>query len=269
MTHNRSGRNYFIQSHGSGPGNSSQKSKRHKCKPRGEAQMEDARASTSSKILARTFDTLIESPEADITAIPVSLDRHNEILSSSEEAHGPRKDRRTSEWLDTHVLQETGPTDKSLVEKPKHFVRGPEEEAGPRKGQQPSGSSPSLHKQNSTSKSAKQGQANPKEQSEGQAKGKGKGKVQVEQALPTELQNSQEREDSHGQCVQYCKNSNGIQKQGGGKIEPIISKEVELVKLVTHFETCNKQILAKLNNFEYIQQKLGREISQVTESQKT
>ncbi|MBW0523241.1 hypothetical protein O181_062956 [Austropuccinia psidii MF-1] len=68
------------------------------------------------------------------------------------------------------------------------------------------------------STSAKQGQANPKEQSEGQEKGKGKGKTQVEQALPTEIQNSQEREDSHGQCVQYGKNSDGIQKQGGGKI---------------------------------------------------
>ncbi|MBW0575267.1 hypothetical protein O181_114982 [Austropuccinia psidii MF-1] len=78
--------------------------------------MEDARTSTSSQRLARTFDTLIESPEADITAIPVvrpesfptgniknipvsiqelvygrnaavvgtsskSLDRHNELIS--------------------------------------------------------------------------------------------------------------------------------------------------------------------------------------------
>ncbi|MBW0592704.1 hypothetical protein O181_132419 [Austropuccinia psidii MF-1] len=33
--------------------------------------MEDARCSTSSKILVRTFKTLIESPEADITSIPV------------------------------------------------------------------------------------------------------------------------------------------------------------------------------------------------------
>ncbi|MBW0550149.1 hypothetical protein O181_089864 [Austropuccinia psidii MF-1] len=116
-------------------------------------------------------------------------------------------------------------TDKSLVEKPKHIVRGPEEEVGPRKGQQLSGSSPSLHKQNSTSASAKQGQENPKEKS------KGKGKIHVEQALPTELQNPQEGEDSHVQCVQYGKNSDGIQKHEGGKIEQIISKEVDLVKL--------------------------------------
>ncbi|MBW0569220.1 hypothetical protein O181_108935 [Austropuccinia psidii MF-1] len=33
--------------------------------------MKDARASTSSQKLARTFDSLIESAEADITAIPI------------------------------------------------------------------------------------------------------------------------------------------------------------------------------------------------------
>ncbi|MBW0559986.1 hypothetical protein O181_099701 [Austropuccinia psidii MF-1] len=139
MTPTRSVRNYSIQSNRSGPGNSSQKSKRQECQPRGVRQMEDSRISTSSQRVSRTFDTLIESPEADITAIPAVraesfpagsnrdipvsvqelvyggkaagvgtsakyLDRHNELLSSSEEAHGPRKDRRTSEGLDTHVL---------------------------------------------------------------------------------------------------------------------------------------------------------------------
>ncbi|MBW0555539.1 hypothetical protein O181_095254 [Austropuccinia psidii MF-1] len=33
--------------------------------------MEDARASTSSQMLVSTFDTLIESPEAETAAIPV------------------------------------------------------------------------------------------------------------------------------------------------------------------------------------------------------
>ncbi|MBW0535759.1 hypothetical protein O181_075474 [Austropuccinia psidii MF-1] len=112
--------------------------------------MKDARTSTSLRRLASTFDTLIESPEADITAIPVfrtesfptgnnrnvpisiqelvcggraagvgtskkSLDRHNELISSSEEVHGPRKDRGSSEGLDTHVLQEKSPTDKRML----------------------------------------------------------------------------------------------------------------------------------------------------------
>ncbi|MBW0547633.1 hypothetical protein O181_087348 [Austropuccinia psidii MF-1] len=201
--------------------------------------MEDARASTSSQSLATTFDTIIESPEADITTIsvvrPESLSTGNNrdipVLVQELEVHGARKDRRTSEGLDTHVLQRTSPTDENLVEKPKHVIRGPEEEFGPREGKQPSGSSPSLHKQKHASTSAKQAQGNPKDQPEGQAKGKGKSKAQVEQGLPAELQDSQEREDSHGQCFQYGKNSDGIQKQERGNIEPIFSKEVDLLKL--------------------------------------
>ncbi|MBW0541463.1 hypothetical protein O181_081178 [Austropuccinia psidii MF-1] len=69
------------------------------------------------------------------------LDRHNELLSSSEEVHAPKKDRGSSEGLYTHGLQRTSPQDKSFVEKPKCFVKGPEVEVCPRKGQQPSGSS--------------------------------------------------------------------------------------------------------------------------------
>ncbi|MBW0570314.1 hypothetical protein O181_110029 [Austropuccinia psidii MF-1] len=265
--------------------------------------MEDARTSTSSQRLVRTFYTLIESPEGDITAIsvrpeslptgsmrdipvsvqklvygsktaqlgtsPKSLDRHHELISSSEKAHGARKDRGTLEGLDTHVLQRTSPTDKILVEKPKHVIRGSEEEVGPRKGQHPSGSSPSIHQQRSASTSAKQAQVISKDQSEGQEKGKGKGKAQMEQTLPSELQNFQEREDSHGQCVQYGENSYGIQKQGRGKIEPIFPKGIDLVKSVTQFESCNKEIMKELKTFEYIQQKLGNEILQVKETKKT
>ncbi|MBW0476548.1 hypothetical protein O181_016263 [Austropuccinia psidii MF-1] len=166
MTPTRSGSNYYLQLNGYGPGN---KSKGQDCHPRGEAQMENARTSTSTQRLSSTFDTLIESSEADITSIPVvrpetfptgknrnipvslqelvyggkaagvgtspkSLDRHHELISSSEEALGARKDRGTSEGLDTHVLQRTCSTDKSFVEKPKHVIRGQEEEVGPREG---------------------------------------------------------------------------------------------------------------------------------------
>ncbi|MBW0579055.1 hypothetical protein O181_118770 [Austropuccinia psidii MF-1] len=71
MTPTRSGCNYSIQSEGSGPGHSSHKSERQECQPRGEAQMENDRTSTSFQRLASTFDTLIESPEAEITAVAV------------------------------------------------------------------------------------------------------------------------------------------------------------------------------------------------------
>ncbi|MBW0589065.1 hypothetical protein O181_128780 [Austropuccinia psidii MF-1] len=200
MAPTRSGINYSIQSNGSGPGHFSHNSKIQECQPRGEAQMEDARASTSSQRLESTFEPLIESPESDITSIAVrpeafpkgssgdlpvsvqelvygrktarvetsfkSLDRHHELLSSSKEVHGARKDRRASEGLETNVLQRTSPTDKSLVEKPKHVISGSERKVGPRQGKQPSGSSQSIHKQNSASIISKQAQASPKDQSE-------------------------------------------------------------------------------------------------------
>ncbi|MBW0515008.1 hypothetical protein O181_054723 [Austropuccinia psidii MF-1] len=186
MTPTRSGSNHTIQSNASGPGHSIHKSKRKECHPREQAQMEDDRTSTNSQRLAITFDTLLERNSGNI---PVSLqeliyggktagvgtsskplDRDHVLLSSSKEAHEPRKDRGPSEGLDTHVLQRKSPKYKSLVEKPKHVVKGPEERVGPNKGKQTSGSSSSPHKQESASTSAKKGQASPKEQSEGKEK---------------------------------------------------------------------------------------------------
>ncbi|MBW0512289.1 hypothetical protein O181_052004 [Austropuccinia psidii MF-1] len=242
MTPTGSGSNYSIQSNGFGPRNSCQKPIRREFQAREEAQSEASRASSSSQMLDSTSETLLQSPEADITAITVikpeafptgnsgdipasvkkpvydikeegvgtsakPLGRDHELLSSSEESFGTIKDRGSYEGLYTHVLQRKCPKDKGLVERPEHFVRGPEERAGKKEGQQPSGSS----------SSTQQGKESPKEQSEGQERGKRKGKVQVEQTLPTELQNSKERKDSHGKCIKYGKNVDGIQKQGGGK----------------------------------------------------
>ncbi|MBW0564493.1 hypothetical protein O181_104208 [Austropuccinia psidii MF-1] len=98
MTPNRSGSNCSIQSNGSGPGHSIHNSKRQEFQPRGEAQREDARTSTSSQRLVSTFDTLIESPEAFITAItavrPESFpsDSNRDITVSVQELlHGSKE----------------------------------------------------------------------------------------------------------------------------------------------------------------------------------
>ncbi|MBW0474700.1 hypothetical protein O181_014415 [Austropuccinia psidii MF-1] len=103
------------------------------------------------------------SKAAQVGTSAKSLHRHNVLISSSEEVHGPRKDRGPSEELEAHVLQRKNPTDKILVEKQRKLVRGAEEYTGPRKGQEPCGSSPSLHKKEVASTSAKQGQKSPKE----------------------------------------------------------------------------------------------------------
>ncbi|MBW0537987.1 hypothetical protein O181_077702, partial [Austropuccinia psidii MF-1] len=104
------------------------------------------------------------SKAARVGTSPKSLDKHHELISSSEEDHGAQKDTGTSEGLDTHVLQRTSATEKILVQNPKHVIRGPEEEVSPREGKQPSGSSQSIQKQKPTSRTAKKAQENPKDQ---------------------------------------------------------------------------------------------------------
>ncbi|MBW0582538.1 hypothetical protein O181_122253 [Austropuccinia psidii MF-1] len=141
--------------------------------------MDNSRTSTSSKRLSSTLDTPLECLEAEITDIPVvrpesfltgkkgvatsakPLDKDHELLYSSKEALGPSKERGPSEGLDSHFLQRKSTKDKGLIEKPKNVFRGPEERAGPKEGQQPSGSSSSLHNQESTSKIVKKKERRP------------------------------------------------------------------------------------------------------------
>ncbi|MBW0483282.1 hypothetical protein O181_022997 [Austropuccinia psidii MF-1] len=113
--------------------------------------MEDARASSSSQRLPRTFETLLGSLESDMTAIPHArseefstgnsenipvsvqelvylrkaagvgvssqlVDRDNELLPTSKEVLSPVNDKRPSEGLDTHVFQRTTSKDESFVE---------------------------------------------------------------------------------------------------------------------------------------------------------
>ncbi|MBW0468317.1 hypothetical protein O181_008032 [Austropuccinia psidii MF-1] len=137
MNPHRSGSSYSIQSNRSGPGNSSDKLKRQECQPRGEAEMKDYKTSTSSKrpesfptcnsedIPVSVQELVYGSKVAGMGTSEKSSDMRNELLSSSEEVPGPIRYSRHYEGLDTHVLQRKSPQDKSLVENPKHFFRGP------------------------------------------------------------------------------------------------------------------------------------------------
>ncbi|MBW0589417.1 hypothetical protein O181_129132 [Austropuccinia psidii MF-1] len=84
----------------------------------------------SGNIPVSLQDLVYGSKTAGMGASAKSLDRPNELLPSSEEVHGPRKDSRLYEGLETYVLQRTSTKDKGLVGKSKHFVRGPEERVG-------------------------------------------------------------------------------------------------------------------------------------------
>ncbi|MBW0544405.1 hypothetical protein O181_084120 [Austropuccinia psidii MF-1] len=152
--------------------------------------MEDDKPSTSSQRLARNFEALIKSPEAYIISIP--------IVRPEPFPTGNNGDIPVSVQKLVYGSKEAGVGTSANIlseEQKKKLAKGNDK-------------SPVEASQASTS--AKQGQASPKEQSEGKEKGKQNGKIQVEQALPTELQNSKERQDSCGKCVQYGKNSDGI-----------------------------------------------------------
>ncbi|MBW0583000.1 hypothetical protein O181_122715 [Austropuccinia psidii MF-1] len=118
--------------------------------------MEDSRTSTSSHRLATPFDILFESPEAEITAIPV--------FRPESFPTGNGQDISVSVQELVYGCKAAG-----VVKKPKHFVRGPEERVFPKEGQNPSGSS-----QASTSKNLPQKVPNKgKQKSKGKAKPKG------------------------------------------------------------------------------------------------
>ncbi|MBW0529371.1 hypothetical protein O181_069086 [Austropuccinia psidii MF-1] len=139
MTPTRSGTNYPIQSNGSGPVHSSPKSQGQYCQPRGEAKMEIPNLPPVPKGNNRNVPVSVKElvyggKASGVGTSAKFLDGHNELISFSEDVYGPRKDRRSSEGLDTHFLKKTSQKDKSLVEKPKHVVREPKEEVGPRKG---------------------------------------------------------------------------------------------------------------------------------------
>ncbi|MBW0467419.1 hypothetical protein O181_007134 [Austropuccinia psidii MF-1] len=84
-------------------------------------------------------------------------DRDNELIPSSEEALGPRKERGPSERLDSNVCQRASPKGKSLVEETKNVIRGSEEAVGPKERHHSFRSSSRLHKfQTKTNQKGKQ-----------------------------------------------------------------------------------------------------------------
>ncbi|MBW0515414.1 hypothetical protein O181_055129 [Austropuccinia psidii MF-1] len=170
---------------------------------------------------------------------------HNELISSSKEFHGSRKDRGPSEGVDTHILQRRSPKDKSLVEKPKYFVRGPEEDVGPKNEQQPCGSSSRLHKQESSSTSAKQGKASPKEQSEGKAKGKGKATSKWNRPYPQNYRIPKKEKKSLENVFNIARTLMEFKNKGEERMNQSFPKKIDLVNLVTHFEICNKEIFCR------------------------
>ncbi|MBW0494371.1 hypothetical protein O181_034086 [Austropuccinia psidii MF-1] len=105
-----------------------------------------------------------------------------------------------SEGLYTRVFQRTSSKEKSWLENQRIFAEDQKSKFAKQKDKLPMEAP-------QASTSSKQGQENSKDKSEGKAKS------QVEQALPSELQNYKEGKNRHGQCVQYGKNFDGTKNK--------------------------------------------------------
>ncbi|MBW0583164.1 hypothetical protein O181_122879 [Austropuccinia psidii MF-1] len=294
MNSTRSGSNYSIQSNGSGPQNSSHKSKRQECQPRGEAQMEDARTSTTSQSLANIFDTLIESPEAEITAIavrPESLPTGSSRdipVSVQELVYGSKQkewELLPSLWIGTmssylQVKKFMGPEKteellkgwtpmscKGQVQQIKAWLKNQSmlSEDQKKKLAQCKDNTPVETPQASTSKDPPQPVPDkpkqaPKTNKKGNQKAKGKAKPKLNKPYPQNYRIPKKEKIAMDNVFNMARTLMEFKKQGRGKIEPIFPKEIDLVRLVTQFESCNKEIMTNFKIFEYIQQKLDNEI---------
>ncbi|MBW0521257.1 hypothetical protein O181_060972 [Austropuccinia psidii MF-1] len=232
--------------------------------------MEDSRTCTSAQrdIPVSVQELVYGIKAAGVGTFEKYLDRHNELIFSSEEVHEPRNYSGPSGgW--------TPMSCKGQVQQIKAWFKNQSllSEDQQKKLAQGKENSPVEAPQASTIKNlpqqGKKRTSNTQRAIRRARKRKRERQIPVEKALHSELQNYKQRKDSHGKFVQYGKKSDGVQKQVGRENEIMLFKEIDLVKLVTHFEMCNKEIMAKFNDLQYIQQTLGREILQLKESQRT
>ncbi|MBW0463931.1 hypothetical protein O181_003646 [Austropuccinia psidii MF-1] len=108
MNPNRSEINYSIQSSGSGPGISNHKSKRQECQPRGEEEIDGARAPKrrrSRNIPVSGKELVYGNKEAGVETSSKLVDRDNELKYSSEEALGAKKDTKAPARMYSNFLQ--------------------------------------------------------------------------------------------------------------------------------------------------------------------
>ncbi|MBW0579252.1 hypothetical protein O181_118967 [Austropuccinia psidii MF-1] len=164
-------------------------------------------------ILVSVQELVYGSKETGVGTSSKSFDRKNDFIYSGDEIHGPSKYGGPSEGLGTHVLQRTSPKDKSLVEK-KPFCQRTRRRSWPKekttalwKLLKPPQEIIFLKKrQTRTSK--------PQRAIRRARKRKRERQNPSLTGLIHRATEFQRKKDSHGQCVQYGKNSYVIQKQG-------------------------------------------------------
>ncbi|MBW0562273.1 hypothetical protein O181_101988 [Austropuccinia psidii MF-1] len=121
--------------------------------------------------------------------------------------------------MESLVLQGKGQKDKEFVKEPKSFIHRPEERVvndysfGERR-------TSSIKKLQTSSRTAQRTSEETERSQEQSREG------QLEQTLPTMVQDSQIGTLSHGELVQYGQNPYGIQSQGTGKDKKDFSTQI-------------------------------------------
>ncbi|MBW0581164.1 hypothetical protein O181_120879 [Austropuccinia psidii MF-1] len=160
--------------------------------------------------------------------MPKPLAGGHELLLTNQELSGSGKDHRALRRLEPIVFQRQGQEDKELVEELKSFIHRPEKRVGNDSRFGDRGPSGVYQLQTSSRSVQGQGQRTSGE-SEGSQEPSGQRKRQslLAQTLPTGVQDPQIGAFSHGQCVQYGQNSDGIHSQRAGKDEQDFSTQIK------------------------------------------
>ncbi|MBW0555959.1 hypothetical protein O181_095674 [Austropuccinia psidii MF-1] len=136
--------------------------------------------------------------------MPRSLAEGHEILLTHQELSGSGEDHRTIRKVDPIFLQRQGQKDKELVEEPKSFIHRPEEGVGndPSFGERRCSGVYQLQTSSRNVQYKAQRTSEEEERSK-EPSGKWKRQSQLEQTLPTRVQDPQIGTFSTGKCFQY------------------------------------------------------------------
>ncbi|MBW0534532.1 hypothetical protein O181_074247 [Austropuccinia psidii MF-1] len=232
MVHTRNGSNYSVQPDGCGQGRGKTKSRSAKSSSR-KTHLEDARVSPHSprsvptdfdinsdpelihdnisrdepfssgrnRNLSMPIQKLVQSSQRrGVGNMPKPLAGGHELLLTHQELSESGEDHRTLRRLEPIFLQGQGQKDKELVEEPKSFIHRPEERVGNDSSLGDRGPSGVYQLQTSSSSVQRQAQSTSEETERYQEPSrKGQGKSQLEQPLPTGIQDSQIGSFSRGQ----------------------------------------------------------------------
>ncbi|MBW0553006.1 hypothetical protein O181_092721 [Austropuccinia psidii MF-1] len=269
MVHTRNGSNYSVQPDGCGQGRGKTKSRSAKSSSR-KTHLEDARVAPHSPRSVPTDFDVNSEPELihdNISraepfssgsnrniSIPIQklvqssqrrgvgnmvkpLAGGHELLLTHQELSGSGKDHRTLRRLEPIVLQRQSQKDKELVEEQKPFIHRPEEGTGNDSSYGDRGPSGVYQLQTSSRSIQRQAQMTLERSRKVERTIKARANAK---AIGTDLTHrgtgSPNWTFSHGQCVQYGQNSNGIHRQGAGKDEEDFSTQINHVQTSINLE---------------------------------